>query len=118
MIAHIVLFEPKSSLDKSQKLAFAQSVIETCRSIASVRRISVGKRVDVNPGYARSLGDTTYRYAAVLEFENTEGLVGYLRDPKHEVLGRLFWEYCERAIVSEVEWVAVDDAEAASKLVF
>jgi hypothetical protein len=118
MIAHIVLFEPKSSLDKSQKLSFAQSVIETCRSIASVKRISVGKRVDVDPGYARSLGDTTYKYAAVLEFDSPEGLVSYLRDPKHEVLGRLFWEYCERAIVSEVEWVDIEDAEAASKLVF
>lgn len=117
MIAHIVLFEPKSSLDQSQKLAFAQSVIETCRSIAGVKRISVGKRVDVDPGYARLMGDTTYKYSAVLEFDDTEGLVRYLRDPKHEVLGRLFWQYCERAIVSEVEWFDVDDADVASKLV-
>lgn len=118
MIAHIVLFEPKSSLDQSQKLAFAQSVIETCRSIASVKRISIGKHTEVDPGYARSLGDTTYKYVAVLEFDGNEGLIRYLRDPKHEVLGRLFWEYCERAIVSEVEWVDVEDAEAASRLVF
>ncbi|HWB29651.1 MAG TPA: Dabb family protein [Vicinamibacterales bacterium] len=118
MIAHIVLFEPKAGLDQSQKLAFAQSVIETCRSIETVRRLSVGRRVEIDPGYGRSLGDTTYKYAAVLEFDGAEGLVGYLNDPKHEVLGRLFWEYCERAIVSEVEWVDVDAADAANKLAF
>jgi hypothetical protein len=116
MIAHIVLFEPKPGLDSSKKLAFAQSVLDLCRAVPSVKRISLGKRVDVDPGYARSLGDTTYRYAAILEFEHTDGLVSYLRDPKHDALGRLFWEYCERAIVSEVDWVDLNDPEEASKL--
>ena len=118
MIAHIVLFEPKSGLDQSQKLAFAQSVIETCKSIESIKRISVGRSVEIDPGYARSIGDTTYKYAAVLEFGSADGLVGYLNDPKHDVLGRLFWQYCERAVISEVEWIEVDAADAASKLAF
>jgi hypothetical protein len=118
MIAHIVLFEPKADLSQPQKLAFAQSVIETCRSIETVKRISLGRRVDVDPGYARSLGDSTYKYAAVLEFESADGLVSYLNDPKHEVLGRLFWQYCERALISEVEWIDVGEADAASKLAF
>jgi hypothetical protein len=81
-----------------------------------VKRISIGKRVDVDPGYARSMGDTTYKYAAILEFEHIDDLVSYLRDPKHEAIGRLFWECCERAIVSEVEWVDLDEPDAALKL--
>jgi hypothetical protein len=116
MIAHIVLFEPKASLEHAQKLAFAQSVIEACRSIAAVKRVSLGRRVEIDAGYARSLGDSPSKYAAVLEFEDADGLVSYLNDPRHEGIGRLFWEYCERVIVSEVEWADLDAANAASRL--
>jgi hypothetical protein len=63
----------------------------------------IGKAVRVDPGYARSMGQTTYAYAAVLEFASSAELLGYLRHPDHARLGRLFWEMCESTVVVEVE---------------
>jgi len=50
------------------------------------------------------MGDKTYDFAAVLEFKDRKALLAYLRDPIHQELGRLFWESCERTVVSEVEF--------------
>ncbi len=55
------------------------------------------------------MGDKTYEFAAVLEFEDESRLVTYLTSPMHEELGRLFWQYCESAVVSEVESVGLGE---------
>jgi hypothetical protein len=61
--------------------------------------------VTVDAGYVRGMGDMTYEYAAVLEFEDERALRAYLQHPLHHELGRLFWENCERTVVSEVEFL-------------
>jgi hypothetical protein len=116
MIAHIVLFTPKTALTPTERLAFAQAVLDVTGSVSSIKRASVGRRIEVDPGYARSFGDVTYEYAAVLEFADREALLAYLQDPKHQELGRLFWDSCERSIVTEVEFVSGSDPSSASKL--
>lgn len=63
------------------------------------------------------MGDMTYEYAAILEFNDIAGLKAYLGDPRHHQLGRVFWEFCERTIVSEVQLVDPTDTGAADKLV-
>ena len=57
----------------------------------------------IEAGYDRSFGEKTYQFAAVLEFDDTEGLKAYLNDPLHHHLGRLFWETCESTVVFEME---------------
>jgi hypothetical protein len=115
MIFHIVLFEPKDTLTLAERRSFAKSVVEAGSKIPSVRRINVGRRVDVRPGYERSFGETTYEYSAVLEFDTPDALVAYLNDPLHAELGRLFWQNCARTIICETLQVdpraesAVDD---------
>ena len=116
MIGHIVLFTPKAELSAPQRRSFAQSVLDTCGAIPSVRRVCIGRRIDVDPGYGRNLGDKTYDFAAVLEFDGREDLVAYLTDPRHHALGRLFWEYCEASVVSEVEYIDARAPDAADKL--
>jgi hypothetical protein len=49
------------------------------------------------------LGDQTYEFAAVLEFDDAAALEAYLEHPSHRVLGRLFWDNCASAIVMEAE---------------
>jgi hypothetical protein len=73
------------------------------RSIASIARVVVGRRAHVDAGYTREFGEQTYEFAAVLEFKNRAGLIDYLRHPLHHELGRMFWESCERTVISEVE---------------
>lgn len=103
MIAHIVLFTPKPEVPADVVRSFAQSVLDVCRSVPSIQKAMIGKAVVIDPGYSRSMGSTTYKYAAVLEFTNQENLIDYLRHPKHVTLGRLFWEVCEVTAVVEVD---------------
>lgn len=113
MIAHIVLFSPKAQLNMAERLAFAQTVLDVCSAISAISRFRVGRRIDVDPGYVRSFGQETYEFAAVLEFESQADLVRYLQDPEHHRLGRLFWESCDRTVVSEVVMASGTDPEAA-----
>jgi hypothetical protein len=57
----------------------------------------------VDAGYSRDLGIEAYPFAAILEFETREHLVAYLTHPLHARLGQMFWDYCERSVVTEVE---------------
>jgi hypothetical protein len=117
VIAHIVLFTPKATLSDSSKRLFAQSVVKTLSAIEHVTAAKVGRRVDVDPGYGRHLGDSTYEFAAIIEFESRSALVDYLVDPRHQELGRLFWESCDRTVVSEVEYVDLASRNAVDELV-
>jgi len=115
VIQHIVLFTPKSGLDSDARRTFAGTTMSTLRHSPDISRFTVGRRVSVDAGYERSLGADPYEYAAVLEFESSERLVRYLRSAEHELLGRLFWESCERTVVTEV--TVVDPANGIDALV-
>jgi hypothetical protein len=103
MIAHLVLFTPRENLTAEEKRSLALAVQEAGRSIEAIRRAVVGRSVHIDAGYERELGVTAYQFAAVLEFDTPEGLLEYLHHPLHERLGRLFWDLCERSIVTEIE---------------
>lgn len=105
MISHIVLFEPKPGLTADQVRDFAQHIREAMSAPPSVRRAMVGRRVDIHSGNDRNFGDATYSFSAVVEFDDSKGLIEYLHHPKHAELGRLFWLNCERTVVLEVEAV-------------
>ena len=103
MIAHIVLFNPKLGLTTEQLGSFAQAIQDVTRQTTTVRRALVGRAVHIVPSYPRSLGDQTYEFAAILEFDGVAELTEYLEHPNHRVLGRLFWDYCGSAVVMEAE---------------
>ena len=105
VISHIVLFTPKEGLTAGQTLLFAQQLQLTMFSVPSVRRATVGRRVDVDSGSTRSFGDTAYQFSAVVEFDGISGLIEYLAHPLHRELGRLFWEYCSATAILEVDSV-------------
>ena len=112
MIAHIVLFTPKPGVSEDDIRSFATLLVDTCSSIAEVKRARVGRTLSVDAGYSRDFGYKTYQYSAVLEFESQEGLVRYLTNPLHGHLGRRFWELCESTVV--MESACVDPREAGS----
>ena len=103
MVVHVVFFTPKADVDNDGLRLFAQSIQETLRQIPGVERALVGKAIHVAPEYARSMGETTYDYAAILEFTDNQRLTEYLNHPAHRLLGRLFWDYCGAAVVMEAE---------------
>jgi len=103
VISHIVLFEPKIGLTTEDKRSFAQLFVALNNAAAGLNRVSVGRRLDLEAGYSRNLGDKTYSYAAVFEFVDRDSLLAYLRHPLHEKLGALFWKVCERTTIVEVD---------------
>lgn len=82
---------------------------ELAVSVDSLVRVSVGRRVEIDAGYRRTFGDNTYAFAAVLEFESAAGLVEYLNHPGHAALGALFWRFCKRSVVNEVETLSLSE---------
>jgi hypothetical protein len=91
-------------------MALALMIARLPKEVGTIRRAFVGRRVEVDAGYARSFGQTTYMYAAVLEFEDAEGLVAYLNHPLHNALGDLFWQLCASTAIVEVEALELGDS--------
>lgn len=116
MIAHIVLFQPKTGLTMAERRSFARSVARMCLSSPWIVRSTVGRRTTIDAGYDRIFGDTTYEFAAVLEFDGPESAVSYLASPDHAELGRLFWECCERTVVTEIDVVDLSSESAVDLL--
>lgn len=105
MIAHIVLFNPKSTVTDVQLLSCAQLLERLSREVPGVLRASAGRSISIDPGYLRPLGDKTYQNVCVLEFKDRSSLVAYLTHPLHRELGQLFWEICESSVILESEMV-------------
>jgi hypothetical protein len=103
MIVHVVLLKLKEEITADEVLSFARLLTEACRSMPVVTAAWVGPRVTVDPGYDRSFGDTTYDFAAILQFANRDDLLSYLRHPAHSDVGGRFWEICQATTVFEGE---------------
>ena len=117
MILHLVLFNPKSELEEAERRSFALEIQAAVREIPGIQRAIVGRSFNLNPGYARSLGDKTYEFVALLEFADQSALLAYLSDPRHRVLGRRFWELCDSTVITEVDAVDAQIAEVGDLLV-
>jgi Stress responsive A/B Barrel Domain len=117
VISHIVLFRAKDGLTPQQRSSFALKIQEACRVIPNVRRALVGRCRNIDAGYSRSLGDNTYEFAAVLDFDSVDDLRSYLQHPLHRDLGRQFWQCCESTIVMDVEAVDAMMEEISGLLV-
>jgi Stress responsive A/B Barrel Domain len=103
MIAHIVLFNPKRGLSADDIRLFACSIQAASANIQSVQRAMIGPSRQVGATYEDILGHKSYRFAAVMEFASIQGLKDYLVHPLHVDLGRMFWDFCESTVISDVE---------------
>lgn len=109
MIAHVVLFEPKASTTADERDAFFELMRTAFREIETVKRSFVGLRQKVGVAYESKVGDSTYSYASVVEFEDVDGLKVYLDHPLHVKVGQLFWQHCERTMIVDVDCFWVND---------
>jgi hypothetical protein len=109
MIAHVVLFEPKHATTVGERDAFLDLMRVAVSEIDAVRRSFIGLRKLVGAGYESRIGDTTYSYASVVEFDDVDGLKSYLEHPLHVKIGQLFWQHCERTLIIDAECFWVND---------
>ena len=109
MIAHVVLFEPKSNTTVTERDAFIELLRVTFSEIDTVQRSFIGHRQKVGVSYEAIIGDTAYSYASVVEFDDIDGLVKYLEHALHLKVGQLFWQHCERTMILDVDCFWVND---------
>ncbi len=101
MIAHIVLFRPKSDLSAADRQALIDAFRRAMREIPDVRGVRVGRRITIGAGYEQSapLGD----FLIVIDFDDIAGLQAYLRHPAHEELGARFNQAFDSGVVYDFE---------------
>jgi hypothetical protein len=105
VIVHLVLFKPKPDLPAADREALAAALTAAAKRIPSVRRVQVGRRVTHGRAYEH-LMRVDYTHAAMLEFDDLDGLQAYLQHPAHEELARRFFLAFEEGLFYDYEMTA------------
>jgi hypothetical protein len=113
MLLHVVLFRPRPDLDAAGRQRLADALSAAIQEIPSVRRARVGRRVTHGRPYEQ-LMRTNYTHAALLEFDDVNGLKAYLEHPAHEQLAARFFEAFEDALMYDYD---VADGEDGIRIV-
>ena len=101
MIAHIVFFQPKTSVSAEQRRAFIDAIRHAVREIPEIQRALIGRTLSFGL-MPEQLGHNTYDYAAIFEFSSPGDLKRYLDHPAHANVGRLFWQLGALTLVADV----------------
>jgi hypothetical protein len=102
VIVHAVLFRPRSDVSAADTRALADALLTVVREVPGLRRIRVGPRVRIGRPY-ESLMRTDYTFAALLEFDDVNGLRAYLDHPAHAQLAARFFDAFEEALMYDFD---------------
>ena len=109
MIAHVVLFRARAGVTAEDRRVLSRALEQARTQIPSVRRFHVGRRVRHGRPYEQAMAqDCTH--AAVIEFDDVEGLKAYLNHPAHGDLARLWASLSEATLVYDYEMRDASDA--------
>jgi hypothetical protein len=109
MITHIVLFRPRTTLTNDERRTILNGVAATVKGCPTVRRCRVGQRVRHGlPGYEQAMGED-YEFALILEFDDVEGLRGYLTHPDHLKVGEFFTSAAAAALAYDYDLRDLND---------
>jgi hypothetical protein len=112
MVVHLVLFRPRANLADQAVRAFLDAVATAQQRIPSIRGFRVGRRVTHGRPYEQLMRED-FPYAAILEFDDVEGLKAYLQHPAHTALGEGLFEALEAGLIYDYD---VRDASGAREL--
>lgn len=104
MVAHLVLFTPRSDLSPAQRSAFVDTLEQALANIPLMTRARIGRRLNTGRQYDRQ-NPHQFPYAAILEFETEDDLRAYLDHPAHEALGEQFYIASEHALAVDFTMV-------------
>ena len=102
MIVHVVLFRPRPDLSDAHRDAMFRALRSAATQIPTVRDFRVGPRVTHGAAY-EALMSQDFPFAAIIEFDDLQGLQAYLRHSQHEALGELFYRLQAAALVYDYE---------------
>ena len=102
MILHVVLFRPRPELEVEARRGLAKAFADAIDGIGSIKRARIGRRRTHGRPYEQLMREN-YTHAAILEFDDLEGLRAYLEHPAHTELGSRFFECFEQALMYDFE---------------
>ncbi len=102
MIAHIVLFRVRPDMSQTDRHALIDSFATALREIPSIRRARVGRRVRLGRSY-EELTRVDLPYAAILEFDDADGVRSYLDHPAHEAISTRFFAAISDTLIYDFE---------------
>jgi hypothetical protein len=102
VIAHIVLFAPKPTLSREDRRQLGTALSQAIATIPSIRRARIGRRRTHGRPYEQ-LMLVNYTHAAILEFDDVQGLQVYLEHSAHEALAAQFFACFEQALFYDFE---------------
>lgn len=110
MILHLVLFTPRPDLSAADQGRLATALDQALTTIPAVVSYRIGRRVRTGAAYDTLPG--SFEFCGVMEFEDLQGLAGYLAHPAHVELGRLFYATSADAFAADFEAVGSSPAAA------
>ncbi len=102
MITHVVLFRPKADLAAQQRKELIDSLRTALQTIPAIAGARFGRRILLGRAYEQ-LMTTDYEYAAMLDFENPDGLRQYLDHPAHASLAAAFFVTVQDAMMYDFD---------------
>jgi hypothetical protein len=102
VLLHIVLFQPRATMSAADRDAFIGAFENALTDIPSIRHARVGKRV-VHGRQYEALMPVDYSYAAIIEFDDVNGLKEYLAHPSHTQLGEKLFEVSQSLLIYDFE---------------
>ena len=108
MIVHVVLFRLKPQLAAASREGLAQALSRATRNIPTIRRARIGARLTMGRPYEQ-LMSIDYSFAAILEFDDREGLQAYLDHDVHDELAQRFYASIDQALTYDFEMWETDE---------
>jgi hypothetical protein len=102
MIAHVVLFRPKSGMTAGERRAFVDALEHALTQIDLIARATIGRRITLGRLYDQQ-NAADFPFAAILEFATEADLRAYLDHPAHVNLGRQFYVASEQSLVFDYQ---------------
>ena len=99
------------TLGPVERTAVVEQLKTAIAQCPTVRGCRVGRRVQHGlPGYEQQMSED-YQFALILEFDDVEGLLAYLRNPAHAGIGGLFTSAASASLAYDYEVAELGDAE-------
>ena len=89
-------------MSPTDRHALIDSFETALREIPSIRRARVGRRVRLGRSY-EELTRVDLPYAAILEFDDADGVRAYLDHPAHEEISTRFFAAIEETLIYDFE---------------
>jgi hypothetical protein len=109
MIAHVILWQPRPGLTSDERRSVLSALLSAVSGAPTVRSCRIGRRVKHGEaGYEQAMSQD-FGYAAIIEFDDIDGLRRYLHHPAHETIGEQFTSAATAALAYDYEMVSIED---------